>query len=52
MLEWTIHEKITLVKKKKNDRDLGQVHCNYMLLEKWAFYWEKHDIGAREISKV
>lgn len=50
MLRWTIHEKITLV--KKNDYDLGQVHCNYMLMEKWAFYWEKHDIDAHEISKV
>lgn len=63
MLGWTMHEKITLVWKKKKGRggknnnkkrmiaNRSQVYCNYMIMEKWAFYWEKRDLDSHEISK-
>lgn len=51
MLGWTIHEKITLVKKRMITT-LGEVHCNYTSVEKWAFCWEVHSTDAHKISRV
>lgn len=39
MLGWTIHEKITLVKKRMITT-LGKAHCNYTSETEGAFYWE------------
>lgn len=47
-----MYEKITLffffIKKITNQ---SQVYCNYAIMEKWAFYWEKRDLDSHEISK-
>lgn len=29
----------------------SQVYYNYVIMEKWAFYWEKRDLDSHEISK-
>lgn len=39
MLGWTIHEKITLVKKRMI-ATLGEVRCNYTSVTEGAFCWE------------
>lgn len=38
-------------KKKKKITNQSQVYCNYAIMEKWAFYWEKRDLDSHEISK-
>lgn len=50
-----MQEKITLVKKKRKRKKMitnqSQVYYNYVIMEKWAFYWEKRDLDSHEISK-
>lgn len=36
---------------KRTITNQSQVYYNYVIMEKWAFYWEKRDLDSHEISK-
>lgn len=38
-------------KEKRMITNQSQVYYNYVIMEKWAFYWEKRDLDSHEISK-